>query len=176
MKNLFVIGKAGAGKDTASYYFAHVYNVRMFAVAERIKMKFKELYPNLDPRLNRDKLIEIGQGCKDMLGQDCWVKLTMDDINNYLMGMPNGYVIISDGRYQVEYDYFVGQLGYEPIRITCPDEIRLQRLQDRDGTTQDEALLLESNDLDDAIATSIDNSTDETTLFLELDSFIATLI
>lgn len=175
MKNIFIIGKAGSGKDTAALYLMQKHGVNVFTLAEPIRKRFKELYPDLNPRLNRDKLIELGQGYKKLYGMDYWVKLTMNGIDKHLDANPKDYVLISDGRYQVEYDFFVKQQDFFPIRIVCPNEIQLQRLKARDGTAQEDALLMESTELDDDYATPIYNSTDESFLYLQLDALVKSI-
>lgn len=148
MPNIFLIGKAGSGKDTVAEYLQGVHGYKLYALATPIKEEYKRFFPRLNPRQDRDKLIQIGQTYKELYGMEVWIKLThgrisLDNVSN---------VCITDGRYAVEYDYFANKLGYVPIRIVCNDEIRLQRLKRRDGSAQEEALKKESTELDEVFA------------------------
>ena len=150
------MGKAGSGKDTA----AELLNCCGFytvTLADNIRHEFVRSFPDLDPRLSRDKLIEMGQTYKRLYGADVWVRLLWKDIQKCRESGQKLFVV-SDGRHQIEYDFFVAQKGFIPLRVDCPDEIRFQRLITRDGTLQKEALRKESQELWDANAYGLDNS------------------
>lgn len=158
MNNIFLIGKAGSGKDTAASFLAK-HGYRLYAFAEPIRAEYRRFFPDKNPRLDRNKMIDIGQAYKKLYGENVWALETYKKIQAEGEVLVNP-VAITDGRYAVEYDYFVKQLGYLPIRICCPDDIRLQRLKKRDGSAQEEALLKESTELDDVFAYRVDNSKD----------------
>lgn len=172
--NIFIMGKAGSGKDTIAAMLKDGYFYETFALADPIRKEFAKYFPGCNPRVNRDKLIEIGQTYKNLYGKDVWVRRLYDDILSFHSIQPNP-VVITDGRYQVEYDYYVTKLGYQPLRIYCDDDIRYDRLMKRDGTLQKDALLKESIELDNANAYTIDNSRDLGYTARQLKAFIRNL-
>lgn len=153
LSNIFLIGKAGSGKDTVAEILKE-YGYTPYALAAPIREEYKRFFPDKNPRHDRNKLIEMGQAYKMLYGEDVWVLLTNEIIAN---NNPK-HVCIIDGRYKVEYDHYVNKLGYFPIRVCCPKELRFERLIKRDGNTQADALKKESNELDNVFAYNLDNS------------------
>lgn len=151
--NIFIIGKAGSGKDTIAEILKEC-GYTTYALAAPIREEYKRFFPDKNPRHDRNKLIEMGQTYKKLYGEDVWIRLT-----NELISLNNSSkVCIIDGRYKVEYDFYVNQLGYFPLRVFCQEELRLERLIKRDGNAQIDALKKESNELDNMFAYNLDNS------------------
>lgn len=157
--NIFILGKAGSGKDTLAELLYETYLYKRFAFADNVRTEFTRFFPNENPRLHRNKLIDIGQVYKKLYGLDVWAQMMYRQITDYQQFYMHP-LVTTDGRYQVEFDLFVTQLGYTPVRVYCDDDIRYERLQKRDGTLQKEALLKESTELDNVEAYTIDNSRD----------------
>jgi len=156
MKDIFLIGKAGSGKDTVSEILEELYDYRLVAFADDIRAEYTRFFPEKNPRTDRAKLIEIGETYKKLYRQNVWTQLLVQKIdNNYNTA---DRVVVTDGRHKIEYNTFVGGLDYVPIFIDCPEEIRYARLLARDGTLQEEALKLECQDLWEAPAFVLDNS------------------
>lgn len=153
MKNIFLIGKAGAGKDTVADILSRMYGYEQLTFADNIRFEYNRYFPEQNPRTDRAKLQEIGQTYKKLYGEDVWVRLLEEDMYDE----PCSHVV-TDGRHKVEYDRFVTELLYVPVFINCPDEIRYERLMKRDGTLQQEALRKECQELWNVEALPLDNS------------------
>lgn len=161
--NIFLIGAAGSGKDTVAQILESKYDFDIVALADPIRKEFQRFYPGEKARLHREKLIAIGQTYKTIYGEDVWCRLVEERVkelrNTGLYPSWNWQFVISDGRYQVEYDYFVKERGWTPVRIIATLEQRMERLLERDGTTQSDALAKESHELDEVpVAYTIDNT------------------
>ena len=159
MKDIFLIGKAGSGKDTVAEILEEFYDYRLVAFADDIRAEYTRFFLEKNPRTDRAKLIEIGETYKKLYGTDVWTRLLIQEIN--VLDNSADYAerfVVTDGRHKIEYDTFVGGLDYVPIFIDCPEEIRYARLLARDGTLQEEALKLECQDLWEAPAFVLDNS------------------
>lgn len=173
--NIFIMGKAGAGKDTIAEILEKRYEFQPFTLANYIRAEYHKYFPDRNPRLDRDKLIEIGEAYKKIYGQDVWVRLLAQDIKWCLEYDPHRDIVITDGRHRVEYDHFVTQEGYIPLRVDCPDEIRFQRLLGRDGTLQGEALKKECQELWKCDAYMLDNSGDMADLLRNIEKLMRLL-
>lgn len=152
-RDIFIMGKAGSGKDTVGEILREYY-YKLFALADPIRMEYMRFFPDGNPRTDRGRMIDIGQTYKRLYGNDVWVQL----LDREISGWRN--VAITDGRYQVEYDHFVFKRRFLAVRVECPEEIRMERLLNRDGTVQEEALKKESQELWTAQAYVLDNSKD----------------
>lgn len=155
MRNIFIMGKAGSGKDTVAEILRDMYRYNPIAFADYIRSEYSRFYPDQNPRTDRKKLQEIGETYKKIYGENVWVRLLLEDITFLI---EPGQYVVTDGRHQIEYDTFVAKEKYVPIFVDCPDEIRYERLLKRDGTLQEEALKKECQDLWSANAFHLDNS------------------
>lgn len=174
MKNIFIMGAAGSGKDTLAYELWNQYYYERFALADPIREEYKRFFPLRNPRTDRERLIRIGQTYKELYGQDVWVRETLKMIENFRGSVSNDVpVIITDGRYAIEYEVFVNDLNFVSVRIECPESIRLERLKQRDGTCQEGALKKESTELTLAPAYVIDNSGDQEYLVKQIEAMMA---
>lgn len=155
MNSIFIMGKAGSGKDTVAEILKDMYGYSLRAFADNIRDEYSRFFPDKNPRTDRLKLQEIGEKYKKIYGQDVWVRMLEEDI------LSEDWIdryCITDGRHQVEYDKFVTEYGYTPIFVDCPDDVRFARLLARDGTLQEEALKKECQDLWNAETFHLDNS------------------
>ena len=158
------MGKAGSGKDTvaASLKKRLGSTCNIYALADPIREEYKRFFPDKNPRLDRDKLIELGETYKKLYGQDVWVKMTYKRIWSDKIYPSqfeiDAHAVVSDGRHQIEYDFFIAEKGFLPLWVDCPDEVRFSRLIARDGTLQQEALKKECQDLWHVKAYFLDNS------------------
>ena len=156
MNNVFIMGKAGAGKDTVAEILSDAYDYKLTAFADNIRYEYGRFFDGKNARTDRGKLIEIGQTYKKLYGEDVWTRLLLKEIQ--LGECLADRFVVTDGRHLVEYDTFVIGQGYLPIWVDCPEEIRYERLLKRDGTLQEEALKKECQDLWDVDAYILDNS------------------
>jgi dephospho-CoA kinase len=135
--NYFVFGLAGTGKDTFSDLMQKHYNVATLALADPIRDEYVRFLGKNDYKTNRPQMIKIGEGYKGIYGTDVWCALAEKSFYG------NVGRLIKDGRYTHEYEYFVNQRGYTPIRLVADDDVRFERLRRRDGNIQREALQFE---------------------------------
>lgn len=154
MTNYFVFGLAGTGKDTFAALMERHYGVDSLALADPIRREYVTFVGRKDFKTNRPMMIKIGEGYKEIYGKDVWCRTTEQMFSWF------DDRLVKDGRYAHEYDYFVTQRGYTPIRLVADDEVRLERLKRRDGTTQREALEFEKTNFipDDYYAINIDTN------------------
>jgi dephospho-CoA kinase len=157
MANYFVFGLAGTGKDTFSDLMQKHCGVLGFALADPIRDEYVRHLDKHDYKTNRPQMIKIGEGYKNIYGQDIWCAAAIYKFKKFegLYGQ-----LIKDGRYAHEYDYFVTKLGYTPIRLVADDDVRFKRLKRRDGNIQREALDYERQNFipDDYYAINVDTN------------------
>jgi len=156
MKNIFIMGKAGSGKDLTAAMLSRLYPVQSVALADSIRDEYERFFPEQIARTDRAKLIEIGETYKKLYGRHVWVNCVLEKIE--WLTQCEVAAVVTDGRHQIEYDVFVNSLSYVPVFIDCPDYLRYDRLIKRDGTLQEGALAQECQELWTAKAFHIDNS------------------
>jgi dephospho-CoA kinase len=166
MKKYFMFGKSGTGKDTVTEILLEKHHIQSLALADPIREEYKRFFGRDDYKQNRPKMIEIGESYKQIYGEEVWCRLALQRINEaktikaFDQIVKHKGMIIRDGRYEHEYDFFVVKHGFIPIRLVADDTVRYQRLNRRDGNTQLDALKYENekfiSDKRDAI--TIDNS------------------
>jgi dephospho-CoA kinase len=156
MKNLFIMGKAGAGKDTLAEILRDKHGYRLVTFADNIRLEYGRFFDGKNARTDRAKLQQIGQTYKQLYGEDVWTRMLLDEVKYEKEHFDNQFAV-TDGRHQIEYDVFVIQEKYLPIWVDCCDEERYERLVKRDGTLQEEALKNECQDLWDSDAYILNN-------------------
>ncbi len=116
---------AGSGKSTIASYLCDRHGFVMYNFADRIYQLAEELFGMKIK--DRDLLIAIGEKLRevDML---VWIKETLKRIEDE--GHPR--VVIADTRKLLEYAYLI-ESGYEQAMVYCPEEVAIQRLEERDG-------------------------------------------
>jgi dephospho-CoA kinase len=152
--NYFVFGLAGTGKDTFAALMRKHHDVATIALADPIRSEYVRFLGRNDYKTNRPMMIKIGEGYKDIYGQDVWCLAAEKTF------IWNDGRLIKDGRYEHEYEYFVNQRGYIPIRLVADDDVRFERLKRRDGNIQREALAFEREHFipDDFDAINVDTN------------------
>jgi dephospho-CoA kinase len=139
-KGLFLMGSAGAGKTTVALMLeARGYST--WALAGPIKRMLAELLGREPTKADRALMIDFGQTMRSMFGEGVWCDYAWRNIEDCrrfdeTSGLGSFACTIEDGRHLVEYDYFVTQRGFVPVRIVAPDEVRFERLLKRDGVDQ----------------------------------------
>lgn len=143
MKNIYLCGKAGAGKTYAAKYLMEKYGYvptkfayPVYGIAEHyfgMKEKDRKLLQVIGTDVGR-KLIDT----------DIWVKRLMQDLTIAKltakeMNLPEPLFISDDTRFPNEHK-ILKQHGWVGLYLEVPDEIRIKRLQGRDGTAQEQTL------------------------------------
>ena len=164
MKHFFLFGKAGTGKDTLAELLEERFGIYSLALADPIRGEYRRYFQKADYKQNREKMIEIGEKYKEIFGDDVWcrealrkcrqVEYFYERIGHDLPG-----ILIRDGRYQVEYDFFVKH-GFAPVRLVSDMQVRIERLINRDGSAQLSSLAFEDSNFvsDTAYAIEIANN------------------
>lgn len=179
MKNLFIFGKAGVGKTTTANYLRSAYGYRTFALADPIKKKIAEMLGREPTKADRALLIDFGQAYRTWFGDDVWCRVAWENILDswrcdlLKRGLTPGQVpvLIEDGRHLTEYDFFVKERYFVPIRIVAPDEVRFRRLFERDGVDQRDVLAGKETELDEVYAeyTIVNDGNDLNELYRTID-------
>lgn len=156
LRNLFVFGLAGTGKDTFAGLMVNNHSYKALALADPIREEYVRHIGRSDFKTNRPTMIKIGEGYKEIYGQDIWCRLAEKQF------VWHDGRLIMDGRYDHEYDYFVLERGYTPIRLVADDDVRFERLRRRDGNIQREALEYEKQHFisDDKYGITVDTNGD----------------
>jgi dephospho-CoA kinase len=136
MSDIIIFGEMGAGKDEAAKILSDVLNAHIVKLGKRIREDVDTIYELLPTNPNKRKLYQdYGEGMRQIFGVDVWNLFLHDSIRP---GMERGHShIIADGRQNHELEYWT-KLGFVPIGITADEEIRINRLKDRDGFDQSE--------------------------------------
>jgi len=156
MKNLFIMGKAGSGKDTVAEILRDKHGYRLVTLADNIRFEYGRFFDGKNARTDRAKLQQIGQTYKQLYGEDVWTRMLLDEVKYEECYLGNQFAV-TDGRHQIEYDTFVTKEGYLPIWVDCCEDLRYEQLMKRDGILQEEALKKECQDLWEADAYILDN-------------------
>lgn len=124
-----LMGKAGAGKDTAAGYLVKWYGFRRYAFADKLKEVARDLWPEefTSGRKPRRLLQELGTAVRG-IDPLVWVRYVF----RRLEAENPARAVITDGRMLNEYRA-CREAGFTVIRIDCPDQARMDRLLLRDG-------------------------------------------
>jgi hypothetical protein len=110
-------GLSGTGKDTASDILVGEFGLSSYALADPIRDEYTKRFHRDDYKQNRETMILIGETYKSIYGQDVWCDAAIELYRSAVVAStrPLGGCLIRDGRYQHEYDYFVGRHGFVPL-------------------------------------------------------------
>lgn len=141
-KSVLLVGKMGSGKSTISDFLQSKRYVK-FSLATWLKNTIDSTY-NISTKSKSDKII-IGdkEYTKRKLYQyfgtevirnfdnDFHVRRLLSDISSY--GTPFTKFVVDDVRFPNEIELIKQHYDITTIKLVCPDEVRKQRLIDRDG-------------------------------------------
>lgn len=135
---IILIGKMGAGKNTVGLYLARRYGFIQMAFADKLKEIARDLFPEAFERGKpRALLQQLGLKMRE-INEECWTNYVIRQVAR----LPKNYdfsVVITDCRYKNELE-IARKHGFIPVLVSCPDEIRIQRLYERDGQVDLETL------------------------------------
>lgn len=137
LHKIFAFGYMGSGKDEFARHTEDRHNFASYALADGIRDYIRFRDDSYVPKSNRGLEIDVGNKHREWFGRDIWcraahAKAQSDPMNKWRAG-----VIIRDGRFTHEYDYFVNQRGYIPVHIASTGVNRYERLVERDGRVND---------------------------------------
>lgn len=130
-RHIFLSAPMGSGKDFAADYMAQRWGIASLALADFIREYITQNKPDYKPKSSRALEIEVGEMHRKWFGSDFWCRRA--DIRAATWPYRDTGVLIRDGRFSPEYDYFVTQRGYAPVKILAADGVRIERLRQRDG-------------------------------------------
>ncbi|HSG32537.1 MAG TPA: KTSC domain-containing protein, partial [Thermodesulfobacteriota bacterium] len=160
--NIYLCGKAGAGKSITAEY---ILKKKGFSTG-KFAYPVYDIARNYFGMTNKDRqlLIDIGTKAGRALDKDLWIIRFVQDLEivrrvRELRGMEPVSYIIDDCRFQNEHRILKDN-GWVGIYLDTPFEIRRERLIKRDGSAQEDAL-------DDITEKDVDNFKDE---LIQVDS------
>lgn len=130
---LFLMGKAGSGKDTIADYLVDRHGFKRFRLAQPIEDLCRSEYGMRGK--DRELMIRVGEECKQRYGQNYWLDIVIRQIRLH----NNRNVVVTDVRFPYEWDYFTTE-GYRSIRVVAPATERVKWLRKRDGNPQIDTL------------------------------------
>lgn len=164
---IFLMGLAGSGKDSIAACLRRDHGFYTLALADAIREEYATHRGSGKP--SRTQMIDIGEGYKTIYGQDVWCDRAISAINDAIKDAitfgEEINVCITDVRYDHEYDYFMRR-GWRGVWVAMSEDKRLQRLVQRDGDAQLDALQYEREHFTTRIAPYVilnDGTLDELT-------------
>lgn len=146
-----LFGKMRSGKDTVGKILIEEYGFKKFAfgdgIGEIIVKYFPEAWNNGKPRKHYQ---HIGQELRK-LNPDVWINYLLSKVNHYeLQVVADGlcaknkprkkaHVVVTDGR-QVNEVERLRQEGFLIVKVTAPEELRVQRILESGDVFNPEAL------------------------------------
>lgn len=158
---IIINARAGGGKDTFADYLVLKYGFTKIAFADPI-YEIARKYFNMTYK-NRDLLQKIGQKFRE-IKPSIWVDYAMNRTKEF------DKVVISDLRQKNEYSIAI-QCGFLPIRINTELDLRIDRLERRDGRYPDLSLLENNSETgaDDCKFLEINNNSIFEDLYKQID-------
>lgn len=123
---LALCGKLRSGKSLVAGYLSLMHDFQPFAFGDALKNAFHRAFPQI-PRQPKPRAYyqSFGQWARATIDENVWIDATMRKIDDYL-AQNRLRILIEDVRQQNEYDRLKRE-GFVFVRITAPDELRLER-------------------------------------------------
>lgn len=156
--------RAGGGKDTFADFLVDNYGFKKITFAEGIyDIAYK--YFGMTYK-NRELLQNIGQKMREV-DPLVWVKYAFKQAEQYEK------VVISDCRQRNEYSFGL-EKGFLPIHIDVKRDLRIKRLEERDGFYPDLSLLENESEVgaDGLDYITVDNNGSLEDLYLQIDDIM----
>lgn len=138
MNNVFFVGKAGAGKTFSANYLIEKYDYILAKFAYPVYMIAEKYFGMIKKERRLLQIIgtEGGRG----IDKEIWIKRLFQDIEivkkvREMEGLSEPYFVLDDCRFENEARVLIDK-GWIGIYLDCPDEIRYERLNIRDGYDQ----------------------------------------
>lgn len=144
MKNIYFVGKAGAGKTYCGNYLRDTYGYQTAKFAYPV-YNIGYDYFKMNRTLKDRKLLQIiGTEGGRAIDKDIWVNRFLQDMEIVKfvieeLNYKDTPFVLDDCRFPNEHEA-LAKAGWIGIYLDVDDEIRLKRLGHRDGTTQSETL------------------------------------
>ena len=158
---MLINGRGGAGKDVLADYLVDNYGFKKITFADGI---YDIAYRYFNMKVKDRKLLQlIGEKMRE-IDPLIWVNYAFKDAEQYEK------VVISDCRRANEFSFGLKN-GYLPIRILADLDIRVKRLEDRDGFYPDLSLLENESETgaDGLQFINVDNNRNFNELYKQVD-------
>lgn len=186
MVKIALTGKVRSGKDTVAEYLDNEYGLVPFAFGGALKSEFHKEYPHIprDPKPVRGYQL-YGQLMKYVKDSNIWIDKCFERIV-YTEEVARNYdttgeaiqfsPMITDLRQPDEYERCLKE-GFTIVRVSCPDDIRLERLNSEGDKFTLEDLNFETEKWLDSFDVDYDITNDSTldNLYKQLDNVMAEL-
>lgn len=172
-------GKMRSGKNTVADYLEKEYGFVQFAFADSLKLIVTQLFglDEEDGIQYRKLLQKFGQYCRS-IDPDVWIRQCFEDMMQYEFyyetcdgkKMP---IVITDLRQPNEYDRCRAE-GFVIVRVTAPDELRIERIKQMGEEYDDETLNHETEQYVDTfdVDYEIRNDSDLDSLYAQVDAIM----
>jgi len=136
-KGIIIFGAMGSGKDTlAAMLEERIFMSKIYKLGEDIRGFVDKI---MDGENNRSYYQDYGQMVRTTLIPDAWNRLCSYKIKRDIINDKLNFPIIADGRQVNEFEYWI-ERGFLTIGINTRQNIRIDRLEKRDGTCEVERL------------------------------------
>ena len=178
---LALCGRMRSGKDAIAEYLVANYGFKRFAFGDWIRKICYALYPKqFADSKPRALLQQFGQMARKF-DEDVWIKRTLTDIE--IEGSHLKYrksplcPVISDLRQPNEYDALKRE-GFVIIRVTAPEDVRIQRMLAAGDAFNPEDLVHDTEQYVDSFVVDYEITNDGTLeeLFTQVDRIMAELL
>ena len=173
MKHIYLVGKAGSGKDTIADYLINQYGYKQLRFAKGV-YNYAYKYFNMSPNEKDRKLLQgIGKCFRDEIDINYWLNMVGKQLAESTQPC-----IVTDCRFLNEHVY-LKERGAISIGIQVDINTRLNRLTKRDGSTQLNTLSdVSETEMDiyfDDLKYYIDNNGDLKSTFKAIDDLMVEL-
>lgn len=124
-----ITGWAGAGKTKMAEYLKDKYGGEILSFASEIKRIDRRLF-GLGSK-DRKRLQKIGESMRE-IDPNVWINIVKNDIDLIIDYEENSNVYIDDLRRENEYK-MLKDINFQFVRVVADEDIRIQRLIERDG-------------------------------------------
>lgn len=140
--DIFFAGKAGAGKSYCLKYLVEKYGYIQKKMATPVYSIAQEIFGMVEKDRKMLQIIGTDVG-RQYIEEDIWINRMIEDVEiaheaARLLGKELK-LACDDVRFTNE-AYCLKDMGWIGIYLDCPDDIRIKRLEKRDGTAQLETL------------------------------------
>lgn len=181
-------GRLRSGKDEVAKYLVEKYGYTRFAFGDELKNDFHRRYPEI-PREPKPRVgyQNHGQLMRALIGEDVWVdacfaKIAEVEFFEGTVALSRGTssqfrAVITDLRQPNEFSRCRTE-GYVIIRVTCPEDIRIERARAAGDSFTDADLRHETEQHVDTFAVDyeIDNSGSLDELHAQIDDVMTSIL
>lgn len=178
MKNIYLCGRAGAGKSVAADHLRKTYG---FTTAKFAFPVYNLAYNYFNMQGKDRRLLQVigSDVARNMVDKDLWVNRFKQDMKiivetRKVLGIPETPFIMDDCRFPNEHQ-ILKEMGWIGVYLYVDKDTRIARLRQRDGTAQEATLTHPSELALEEFKNElywIDSTCDMSQLFKNLDELV----